>query len=394
MTFPAEDFIADRPRPSPLYIAAASASVANIWTSVNGATTARVYTDVEGEYAAALSGVGVVDASPLARYRVRGADAGRALNRLTTTPAARLKIGETAPGLLCDNAGRVVDIADVARLAEDDFVLTLQRRREMRLRACCEGLDAVHQPLNDAVAALAVLGPGGPALLKAAGFGADAGAFAETKTVKGVRATVKRMLIAGAPAVEIVFPADEALLVWERLERAALSAAGPRWIGLDALEALRIENAVPRLGLDFDGAEDRGEGRARLPVEIGLGFLAPLDSAWYSGRAALRRAPSTRRRLVAARAVAGRVARGAAAFVGGRPVGAATSTAYSPRLRSAVAMIDLTIDPDASLQDLRLAADRGDDGVVAVELGPADRPEAQPFKREKPAEDRLAAVGR
>ncbi len=394
MTFPADDFFADKPRPSPLYIAAAEASLANIWTSVNGYTTARVYTDPKQEYDAVLGGVGLVDLSPLARYRITGSDAGRALNRLTTAPAGRIAIGETAGGVLCDNTGRVVDIAAIARLNDSEFLLTLRKPRERRLRAAFAGLDAHHAALTGATAALGVIGPQSGALLKAAGYGADAGAHAESRSIKGVRTIAQPTEISGMRAVELVFPADETLLVWERLSRAGRAAGEPRWIGLDALEALRIENGVPRLGLDFDGAEDVERPRAMTPVAAGLGRLAPLDSAWFSGRAALRDAPPPTRRLSALRVVAERVTPGARLYADGKEAGFVTSAAFSPRLQSVVAIFDTQVSVFDGAKSFSVANDSDAAALPAIEIASEDRPQIRRSERSRTTEEKLAAVGR
>jgi len=383
--FPAEDFAPDRPRPTPLFAASAAYSEANLWTSVNGWTIARVYSDAAAEYDAALGGAGVVDATAIARYRVQGPDAGRALNRLTTLAAGRLSVGEAGRGLLCDNAGRVVDLADVARVRPDDYVFSLSRPRETRLRACFAGLDAVVAPLAPKNAALVVVGPQGPKLLKAAGY-ADGGRTAEAKTVRGVPSIVRPVVFAGGDAMEIVFPADEALVVWERLARAGAGALAPQWVGLDALEALRIENAEPRLGLDFASAEETAADDAPRPAEIGLGRLAPLDGAWFSGRAALRSAPvRLSRRLAALRIEADRAAPGDAVLAAGRPVGRVTSAAWSPRLKSAVVMAEIACGKAEGDGPFSVAASGGEP-AAAREMSADDlpKPPAAPVGR-KPA---------
>jgi aminomethyltransferase len=339
MIFPSEDIHVDAPRATPLYAAAASASEANLWTSVNGWSTPRIFTSVDEEYKAAKSGAAMADLGPLARYAVRGADAALFLARVTTAPAARLNIGESARGLILDNEGVVVDLAEVSRLSDGLYLLVTPLAHPRRLQLGARGLDAIAEHIGDDVAALGVFGPSAAEALAAAGLKTPHDHIAASAMVRGVE-TATRPIQFGAPAgLELIYPKAEALTVWERLQR----RAGLAPIGLDALEVLRIEAGVPRPGVDFAAAEEGAPQESlRTPGELGLAHLAPMDRGWFNGRRGLRHlAPAPARPLIAIAIDDERAMPGAAVFCGDKTVGRITSCAFSPAIKRVVAFADL-----------------------------------------------------
>lgn len=337
MMFAAEDEVTDWPTPTPLYIATAGESDANLWTSVNGWTAARFYSNVEAEYAALTEGVAVVDLGPFARYAVSGKDAAAFLSRVTTVAAARVGPGEAAAGALCAASGRVVDFVEIARFDEASYLVTLCRPRERRLRLGAEGYDVSIDDASRELAAIGVFGPGARPLLVAAGFGAGAGRAVERRQARGVDVALRPVAVGRARGVELLFTRDEALTVWERLKRAGAPCAA----GLDALEALRIEGGMPRLDVDFLSADAAPTtDAARLPVEIGVAGLAPERGGWFSGRAALKKAEA-RRALRLFVADAASLAPGAQVLADGAEVGRITSSVYSPFFRRAACFADI-----------------------------------------------------
>lgn len=339
MIFPAEDIIAEAPRATPLYAAAASVSDANLWTSVNGWSVPRVFVSVEEEYRSAKTRAAIADLGPLSRYAVRGSDAATFLSRVTTAPAARLKAGESARGLILDDQGGVIDLAEVSRLTEELFLLTTPTPHARRLQLGARGLNAAADDIGEEVAALGVFGPEAEDALGAAGLKTPGANVAASAMVRGVETAARPVQFGALAGVELIFPKAEALTVWERLQR----RAGLSPIGLDALEILRIEAGAPRPGVDFISAERERPAGARTPAEIGLAHLAPIDRGWFNGRRALRRRMGPpMRRLVTLSIDDEASLPGAAVFAGGKPIGRVTSCAFSPALKRVVAFADLS----------------------------------------------------
>lgn len=341
MIFSADDLITDDPRPTALYAAAASAASANSWTSVNGWAVARVYSTVGEEYDAAMKGAVVVDAGAVTRYTARGRDAAVLLARATTAPVEGLHVGESARGLMLDSDGYVVDKIEAARLSDDLYLLSTSRPHARRLQLAARGFDAAIDEITGRIAALAILGPDARDLAAAAGLDAESDMLARQGRVRGVETSARPIHFGALPGIELIFPYDEALTLWERLRR----ARKPRPIGLDALEIIRIEGGAPRPGLDFTVADEaRRDASKRLPDEIGLAHLAPPNRAWFNGRRALKTAERSGRALAVLAIDAGVAHPGAAVYGKKGAVGRLTSVVQSPRLKRALAFADLSVE--------------------------------------------------
>lgn len=336
MHFPAAD-AALEPRPTPLYSASAGLSSTNSWTSVNGFAAARVYTSVEDEYRAASEAAALVDLGPMRRYTLRGPEAAGILTRMTTAPADEIAVGEGARGLILDTDGFVVDFADVTRLSGDLFLLTTATPVDRRLQLAARGFDAVALNVGAMVAALGIAGPDARNAAAAAGIDLMSADATAQGRVRGVELAIRPISFGAAPGVEIMYPAEEALVIFERLRRKRpLPAAG-----VDALEILRIEGGVPRVGVDFAGADLAASLAAkRRPDEIGLPHLAPPNRAWFNGRRAMKTATGGGRRLATLSIDAERVDPGASIFSRSDVIGRVTSSAFSPRLRRVVAFAE------------------------------------------------------
>ncbi len=363
MIFPADDMIADAPRATPLYAAAASVSKANIWTSVNGWSLARVFTSVEKEYNAVRNGAAIADLGALFRYAVRGSEAAQQLSRITTVPAPSLDVGDSARGLILDDEGCVLDLAEVSRLSGDLFLLTTPTSHARRLQLAARGLDAVGEDITESVAAIGIFGPRASEVLGAAGMKNPGDDVAASGMVRGVETAARPIQFGATDGVELVFPASEALTIWDRLMRRG--KVGP--IGLDAMEILRIESGAPRPGVDFIAADRPGSGMRRTPAEIGLPHLAPLDRGWYSGRRGLRHvATRPQHRLVTLSIDDDRSVPGAGVFAKGKPVGRITSCTWSPAIKRVVAFADMS--RPTGRNDYEISIPSQVDGRVAAKL--------------------------
>jgi aminomethyltransferase len=364
MNFPAADDCRE-PRATALYAASAALSTANSWTSVNGFAAARLYSSLEEEYRAASEEAALVDLGPLCRYTVRGPDAQSLLARLTTTPVAGLGLAESARGLVLDADGAVVDFADLTRLSGDLYLLTTTAPIDRRLSLAARALDVVASNVGGMVAALGLVGPGARDAAAAAGIDVLAADATAQGRVRGVELAVRPINVGSAPGVEIIYPAEDALVVWERLRRKRPLTA----VGLDALEIIRIDGGAPRLGVDFISADRASAAEKRGPAALGLAHLAPPNRAWFNGRLAMKEAPAPARLLVVLSIDADAAPSGSAVLSRGETVGKITSSAFSPRLRRALAFAEI----DAAALDGRpldvLSASRERAGAHLHETG-------------------------
>ena len=357
MIFPADDRLAERPAPTPLYAAAASMSTANLWTSVNGFAAARVFDTAEAEYHAAKEFAVVADFGPLSRYAVRGPDAAALLSRVATAPALSLSVGESARGLLLDDDAGVIDLAEVSRLADDLYLMTTPSPQVRALQLAARGLDLQVEDISSSVAAIGVLGVGAHSALSASGLKMPGDHVAASAVLRGVETAARPVQFGALPGAELIFPAADALTIWERLMR----RGGVRPIGLDAMEMLRIESGAPRPGVDFQTRAPRAGERRSLPAEIGLPHLAPLDSGWFNGRRALRfSTPGRGDYLVALAVDADRVLPGAMVETGGKVQGRITSCAWSPAARRIIAFAAIPASTYGKIRDIAVTDDAGE----------------------------------
>lgn len=362
MIFPADDLLTDDPKPTALFQATASASIANSWTSVNGWSVPRAFTTVEEEYDAAQTGAVAADLGAIVRYTAQGKDAAAFLARATTAPVANLIPGESARGLMLDENGAVADAIEAARLGGDLYLLCTTRPHARRLQLAMRGFDVLLADVTTRIAALAVLGPEARETAAAAGLDAASENLARQSKVRGVETSSRPIHFGTLPGIELIYPAEEALTLWERLRR----ARAPKPIGLDALEIFRIESGAPRPGLDFTLADDaRRPNTRRMPDEIGLAHLAPQNRAWFNGRRGLATSARSGRKLVVL-AIDGPAAQpGAAVFAKKAAVGRITSSAWSPRLRRAIAFADIAADAAGKSLEIAVPGE-GEPRIAAV----------------------------
>lgn len=363
MMFHAADILPGDSRPTALFAAMASAAAANAWTSINGWAAPLYYRSAHEEYERLRTGAGLVDLGPLTRYTVRGDAAAAMLGRLTTAPVAALAPAESARGLILDDEGFVVDKIEVARLSDELYLFCASEPHARRLQLARRCLSASVENITGAVAALGILGPQANEVAAAAGIEIHSDVLAAQIRVRGVETSARPVHFGPLPGVEIIYPAEEALTLWERLRR----AAAPPPVGLEALEIHRIEGGAPCPGVDFANADRTQNARARRrPRELGLDHLAPVGRAWFNGRRALQNPPPAERELVVLSADAEHVAPGAAVFSRKTAVGRITSSAYSPRLRRAIAFADLAAGASEKPLEIARSGDGADRSVATI----------------------------
>ena len=79
---------------------------------------------VEQEYWAVRQRVGLIDLSTLGKLDVVGPDAGKLLDKVYTNRFSDLRVGRARYGVICDEAGIILDDGTVSRLAADHYFIT------------------------------------------------------------------------------------------------------------------------------------------------------------------------------------------------------------------------------------------------------------------------------
>ena len=346
----------------------AAANRGQQWRAWSGYLCASVYGDSPDlEYAAIRDAAALIDVSPLYKYRVSGPDTIRLVDRVVTRDATRLDPGRVFYSPWCTEAGSVVDDGTIARLDDGSVRWTAAEPQLRWLTLNAGGLDVQIDDVSEATAAVALQGPFSRAVLVAAADPPDRTALAElpyfrrrSATIGGIPVDVSRTGYTGDLGYELWVAADRAPALWDAL----LEAGSPhalRPAGLVALDIVRLEAGLILLDVDYTSARTAITPRqAYSPFEIGLGRMVDLGAGPFVGSRALlaeqaRGGPPRRlvglaldwqgmERLALAQGLSPSVPAAVSRVPvpvfgpGGRQVGRATSTGWSPILKQMIAL--------------------------------------------------------
>jgi aminomethyltransferase len=319
----------------------------------------------EHEYNAIRNAAALIDVSPLYKYLVSGPDAGRLVDRVITRDATKIAPGQVIYTPWCDERGKTIDDGTVTRLDDTTWRWTAADPSLRWLRQNAAGLNVTIEDISETLAALALQGPTSGGLLRAV---ADADIdglkyFRMTRgVIEGVPVQISRTGYTGDLGYEIWVERNGALQVWDAL-MARGTAFDIRPTGMLALDVARIEAGLLLVDVDFNGSrKSLIDAQRYSPYEMGLGRLVSDAKGPFVGRTPLR----DEKRAGPKRQVAGleiswteietlysrhglptQVPTTASrapvpVYRGGRQVGKATSTTWSPVLKKLIALA--TID--------------------------------------------------
>lgn len=347
---------------TPFHSRTAALCASQNWRAWSGYLVASSY-DVmhDYEYHAIRNTAGLIDISPLYKYDVQGKDALRLVNRVITRDASRCAVGQALYGCLCEDDGAVIQDGTLFRLAEDHFRFHLADPSLRWLKLNVTGMNVSIEEVSGQIAALALQGPHSRNILERV-VDADLGQlkFFRLTSVKidNVPAVVSRTGYTGDLGYELWFGAAHAERIWDRLiDRGKNFGIKPA--GMLALDVARLEAGFILLEVDYIGAEKALIPAQRFaPFEIGLGWTVDLNKDPFVGQESLRelnrRGPS--RQIVGLeinpsdyedlyKQVGLPPQFPLAAWRGGvpvykedRPVGHATTGAWSPTLKKYIAL--------------------------------------------------------
>ncbi len=315
----------------------------------------------EHEYNAIRNSAALIDISPLFKYRVTGRDATKLVNRVIARDIHKVAVDQVIYCCWCDPEGKVIDDGTITRLGENDYRWTAADPSLRWFQLNALGLDVKIEDISEQTAALALQGPTSGKLLHQV---TDAKIenlkyFRVTRgKIAGVPVDISRTGYTGDLGFEIWMPWKDALKVWD-----ALIAKGKAFdihpAGMIALDIARIEAGLILIEVDyFSSKKALIDSQKFSPAEIGLGKLVDLKKESFVGREALAQEAKkgTERALVGLEinwsevealyekwkmapqvpAMASRVA--VPVYRGGKQVGKATSTAWSPTLKKMIAL--------------------------------------------------------
>jgi len=319
----------------------------------------------EHEYNAIRNAAALIDVSPLFKYIVKGRDAAKLVDRIITRDVTKLAVGQVYYTPWCDEHGKVIDDGTVTRLSENTFRWTAADPSLRWFSQNATGLDVALEDVSEHVAALALQGPTSARLL-------DAIADADIRNLQYFRMThgsigsvpvdISRTGYTGDLGYEIWMPWDRAVEVWDALMRGG-RPFDIRPAGMLALDVARVEAGLLLIDVDFNGSRKALiDDQTYTPFEMGLGRLVQLDKAPYVGRRPLvaehRRGHKQQivgleldwtavEGLYEARGMPPQISSSASrvavpVYRGGRQVGRATTTTWSPVLKKLIALATIS----------------------------------------------------
>jgi aminomethyltransferase len=315
----------------------------------------------EHEYNAIRNSAALIDISPLFKYKVTGKDATKFVNRVISRDINKVAIDQVIYCCWCDPDGKVIDDGTITRLAENEYRWTAADPSLRWFQQNALGLNVRIEDITEQVAALALQGPTSGRLLNAA-------SEANISNLKYFRVThgkiadvdvdISRTGYTGDLGFEIWMPWRDAVKVWDELNSKG-KAFDIHPAGMIALDIARIEAGLILIEVDYTSSKKALiDAQKFSPAEIGLGKLVDLKKETFVGREALAREAKkgADRSLVGleinwneveslydkvgmAPQVPSMASRTAVpVYRGGRIVGKATSTTWSPTLKKMIAL--------------------------------------------------------
>ncbi|MCJ7557665.1 MAG: aminomethyltransferase family protein [Gammaproteobacteria bacterium] len=248
---------------------------------------------LEREYWAIRNAVALIDVAPLTKYSIKGPDAERLLNRVTTRNISKLKVGQVYYTGWCDDDGKMIDDGTVARFDETSFRLTAAEPNLRWLMMNAVGLDVQFEDQTESVASLSLQGPNSRSVSKRVCESSVDGLkyfHLMENRLDAVEVEISRTGYTGDLGYEIWMDAKDAIKVWD-----ALMAAGHDYgilpVGILAMDMARVEAGLFMLDVDYTSAGHAWiESQKSSPFELGLGWSVALDKpGYFVGRRALER---------------------------------------------------------------------------------------------------------
>lgn len=246
----------------------------------------------EPEYYACRNSAGLLDVSPLFKYRVKGGDAAAFLSRIMARNISKLAVGRVSYCCWCNDEGKVIDDGTVMRRDENEFFVTAADPNYSWFSRFLRGYDVELTDISDQVAGLALQGPTSREILKQiCDADCDNLKFFTTRRarVEGFEIHISRTGYTGDLGYEIWVENNNALKLWD-----AIMSAGKNYdlrpAGLDALDMTRVEAGLILKDVDYYNAlHALTPERMSSPYEISLGWTVDLERDPFNGQAALQK---------------------------------------------------------------------------------------------------------
>jgi aminomethyltransferase len=317
-----------------LHARTADLCTTNLWIEDSGFTVPASYSSAREEQWALAERAALSDLSARQVWSFRGADAGSFLGFATLHDAAALAPARAQDTYWCDDNGFVRGKGMLIRRDVNAFEMMTPIRDIAWMLDGAEGFDIEVRDITNERAALGVAGPLAAALLSDAGLlskDLHAGDVAEVQW-RASRVSVLRR--GDGASFELLMPAEDAILVWDRLWRSGRTM-GLGVAGADALDVVRVEEGRLKPAVDWLPVQAAlNDEDLKLPMDFGV---TPDLTRRFNGIDALRRHASDGRQIPV-QLIANEAVVTGSLMVKDTSVGRVTSTAWSEARNEAVAL--------------------------------------------------------
>ncbi len=294
------------------------------------------------EHHAVRKDCGMFDVSHMCPVDVVGADCRPFLSRLVANDVAKLTVsGKAIYAAMLNEAGGVIDDLIIYFLTDTRFRIVVNAGTAdkdlvwMQAKAAGWKLDVTITPRRDGDHALAIIAVQGPNA-RAKVWEVLPQARAATESLKPFfAAEVDQYFIAstgytGEDGFEIMIPAAEAKVIWQKLKDAGVAPCG-----LGARDTLRLEAGMNLYGQDMDETVS--------PLDAGLAWtVAMKDERDFVGKSALT-ATGQQKQFLGLVLLDKGVLRGHQQVITKQGNGEITSGSFSPTLQQSIALARLPL---------------------------------------------------
>ncbi len=311
------------------------------------------YSGIIDEHNAVRHAVGVFDVSHMGEIEIRGPEAARLTDFVTTNAVHKLKPGQAHySGLLYEHGGFVDDIL-VHKVSEECYFLCVNasnQDKDFEHIAAHNHFDAVVENAGERYAQIAIQGPKARATLQKltpVDLGAIKYYWFTDGEVSGAPARIAHTGYTGEDGFEIYVPPADAERMWKLVMHAG-AEFGIKPCGLGARNTLRLEAKMALYGHEIDASIS--------PLEADLGWIVKLDKGEFVGRDALlkQKESGIRRKLIGFEMRARGIGRdGYEVCLNGAPAGWVTSGGPAPSLNKNIGLCYLPTEqsvPGTSIQ--------------------------------------------
>ncbi len=277
--------------------------------------------------------VTLFDICHMGEFRVSGAGAEDALDRIVARTVKSQKLGTCRYNFLLNEDGKVIDDIIVYRIGAQEFFIVVNagtKDGDAEWIRSHLGDSANFADESDEMAKLDLQGPESRDVLLGLGFNKlelpDYYKFISTK-IAGMECILSRTGYTGELGYEIYVNVNSANAVWDVL----LSDKRVKAAGLGARDTLRLEMGYPLYGHELN--------LQTTPIEAGFGKLLNIsDEREFIGKKALS-AIQPEKKIIGIEVEGKRAAReGAEIIFAGEKIGYVSSGSYAPSLERAVAV--------------------------------------------------------